>query len=101
MANNFWTPSEDSFLRRNAHKMDAGQLAKHMDRTQSAIAARASLLNIKIRSVAEARRASSYYDPAFDEYEQAGKEQVRAACRAHLEDLRAAYRSPASALVEG
>jgi hypothetical protein len=105
MANNFWTPLEDSFLRRNAYKMDAGELAKHINRTPGAIAARASLLNIKIRSMAEARRASTYHDAAFDEYEQAQKQQVRTACEEHLADLQAAYVCPfvprAAAIVEG
>jgi hypothetical protein len=105
MANNFWTPSEDSFLRRNAYKMDARELAQHIDRTPGAISARANLLNIKVKSMAETRRASTYHDAAFDEYEQIEKSRVRTACEEHLADLQAAYVRPfvprAAALVEG
>jgi hypothetical protein len=105
MANNFWTPSEDSILRRNAYKMDVNQLAEHIDRTPGAIAARANLLNIRVRRMAEARRASTYHEAAFDEYEQAEKNRVRTACEEHLADLQAAYIRPfvprPAALVEG
>jgi len=105
MANNFWTASEDMFLRRNAYRLDTNQLAEHINRTPGAIKARANLLNITTKSVAETRRASTYHEAAFDEHELEEKNRIRTACEQHLEDLKAAYVRPfvprTAALVEG